>query len=153
METRRPSNKMSTNHISCSTSFFATHTSAEWSRTIITARIRRMGKVMFLVCRHLGGTLARLGWGYPSQGWGNFLQRWVPPGQGCSTPLSRDGVPPANDGVPPWLEMGYPQPGMGYPHPKNGVLPWIRQQMEYLICGGWYASCFHEGLSCHQLYT
>ena len=72
---------------------------------IITARIRRMGKVMFLVRSHLGGTPARSrcrdtlarsrwgvpypgqdGWGYSNQGWVTAVQRWGTPWPGWGTP-------------------------------------------------------------------
>ena len=97
---------------------------------VITARNRRMAKVIFSVCSHLGvpqpcpdeGTPARSGWGYPY------------PGMGYSTSQVRTGRgTPSRDLVPP--------PGIG-------------QQMEYLICGGQYASCGRAGgLSCVYHHT
>ena len=119
-------------------------------RCVITARVRStMGRYCFHRClsvRTQGGftsspshntstrPMSFLGvypsdwsqvpsWGYPSPRWEYPILRY-PPGQGRDTP---------------------PSQGWGtYPPP-----PGIGQQMEYLICGGQYASCVHAGgLSC-----
>ena len=90
--------------------------SLTWS--FITARIRRMEKVMFSVCSHLGGGAP---WPGPEGG-----LTWPGPG-GTPQPGPDRRIPrPSPDG-------GYPGKGMGYP-------PGIGQQMEYLIGGGQYAS-------------
>ena len=98
--------------------------------------------------------------GYSSQvqprGYPNQVQMRVPqpgPGRGVSWPGPARGVPqPGPDGG----TSGYP-PGMGTPCqgvlPSRGApwpgryspLPSTRQQMEYLIRRGRYASCVHAG--------
>ena len=92
---------------------------------LITARIRRMGKVMF---SHAG---------YPSP---RFFPR--PP----RYPLSRIGL------GSPHLGLGYPpaRTGLGYPAwpGQDWGTPWSGPDWAH---GGWYACCSHAGgLSCFQ---
>ena len=72
------------------------------------------------------------------------------PGQDGVT-LARDGVPPqpGQDGEYPCQGWGPPIQGWGTPWAGMGSPPGVGQQMEYLIHGGWYASCVQaRGLSC-----
>ena len=77
------------------------------------------------------------------------MSRWGYPGQvqmGGTTAWSRWGVHwPGPDGIP-WQGMEYPPPPeVGYPLSRGGVPPRIGQQMEFLMCSGWYASSIHAG--------
>ena len=105
------------------------------SQNIFTARIRRMGKVIFSVCPHLrgGGGVAHprsVGWrgGSPSQVWveGTLSQVW---GGSPSQVWMVGGTPwPGLDGGgSPWPVQdlgGYPIPGLwvggGLAHPRSG---------------------------------
>ena len=107
-------------------------------REIITARIRRRGKVLFTVC--LSVHISR---GYPSQVWGGTPSQVWPggypiPGLGREVPHPRSECGggylgyshPLNQvrmGYPPtWpgLDGVLPGPGMGYPLTWDGVPPW-----------------------------
>ena len=69
-------------------------------------------------------------------------------------PRSLPRVP--QDRVLPQPGMGTPQPGWGNPqHPPPRPPPRIRQQMEYLLCGGRYISCVHVAglLVCFIIWT
>ena len=105
-----------------------------------------MGNVLFSqvsVCLFMGGTNGVHPWpgqdgGYPGMGY-PLARDGVLPSQGLGTLLARlglgvpwDGVPPASDGYPPWLG-------------QDGVPPRIGQHREYLLQGGWYASCITQG--------
>ena len=85
---------------------------------------------------------------HPKDREGNIFSLFVSPHRGGGGGLpwpGQDGVgSPARDGVqlPPIHRWGTPTcPVMGCP-----LLPGIGQHIEYLICGGRYASC--AGLSC-----
>ena len=94
---------------------------------LITARIRRMGKVMFSVCLHLGGYPGQvqtgggggvirpgldgggIPWsgpdgGYPSQGWGTPCSEVDYP-----SPRQEVDYPPVQRGTPPIQRWGTPQ--------------------------------------------
>ena len=121
--------------------------------SIINDRIRRMGKVTFSVCPHLGGG------GTPVRS-----DRGGTPtrsnGGGVSLSGLMGGVPqPGLMGVPQPGPTGVPPPGLmwGTParYPRDEVSSYpcsikTGQQIEYLIRRGRYASCFHAGgLSCY----
>ena len=98
---------------------------------IFTARIQRMGKVMFSqvsVCSH------KRGWA-----WYSSLRIFPPFWRGPGYPSPR-------------FFCRYPQPGRGTPGPgQDGVPPRLQtgQQSEHLLRGGRYGSCVHAGqLSC-----
>ena len=86
--------------------------------TFITARIRRMGKVMFSVCPHLGG-------GQVSPAWGG----------GQVSPAGGGSVQPAGGGG------GQVSPASGW---GSVQLPGGRGQHLVPSCGR-YASCVHAG--------
>ena len=114
----------------------AIHTvTSKLCNTVVTTRIRRMGKVLFsqvCVCPHQG-------WGLP------HLHPIILPLVTC--PFQE---------VPLWLVTGpflggYPSPSRGIPWPGLGYPPppKTEQQSEHLLHGGRYASCVHAGgLSC-----
>ena len=114
---------------------------------IVAAHVRRMGKVIVLVClslHTLGGTYLGQGsthlgpGGVPTLAGGTYL------GQGGSY-LGR-GVPTLAGGT----YLGWGVPKIGYPPPNQGSVP--PGQVRYSICGGRYASCVHAGrLSCYNL--
>ena len=111
------------------------------------------------VCPHWG-------WGYPSPRF--FPRSLVPgpfPGQWFQV-LSRGYPSPSQEGHPRYPHQvmtgtswpgqdGSPSPpparrGLGYPSlpARSGwgtPPPGTEQQSEYLLCGGWYASCVHAG--------
>ena len=113
--------------------------SSDGKTKIFTARIRRVGKVIISVRRLTpwrGGTyLGRgtyLGW------WGTYLGRGTYFGWGGGGYLPwLGGLPTLARGYQPWTGGG------------GGVPNWPEQNREYLLRGGWYASCVHAGgLSC-----
>ena len=61
-----------------------------------------------------------------------------------------DGIPPVGTGwgYPHWNWMGYPssQDWMGIPHQET------EQQSKHLLCGRWYFSCVHAGISYHAVF-
>ena len=112
-----------------------------------TARIRRMGKVMFSVCSHLGG-------GVPISH--NALQHFpechgADTGGGGTLPGPAGGVGgfPAGGGtLPGGTLVRYPPPSQV----RTGGGTQVGQQKEYSIHGGRYASCVHAGgLSCAKI--
>ena len=68
--------------------------------TIATARIQRMGKVMFSLCPHLGGSVQPGGSGQSSQGGVRSVQPggWVSPAGGSGQSSQGEGVSPAGGG-------------------------------------------------------
>ena len=71
-----------------------------------------------------------------SEGWRNVMFSLCPPrggGRGEGTPIRLDGGPPAPS---PLGWMGYPPPPLSQE---------AEQHREYLVRGGWYASCVHAG--------
>ena len=110
------------------------------STSIFTARIRRMGKVMFSVCSHLGvgGSLSRL-----SPGGGGVVSQLTQRG-GSVSQLSRGG------GVSQLTQPGGSVSWGGGSVSRGGGSAKIGQQNEYSLHGGRYASCVHAGgLSCY----
>ena len=118
----------------------------------------------------VGGTPARSSWGvshlaggrYPSQvriyparsdrggTWARSNGGEVPE---VGYPLARSGGG-TQGGIHPWPGlMGVPKVGTQWQgYPQQGYSPSTGQQMEYLICRIWYASCIHAGgLSCSIL--
>ena len=106
---------------------------------MFTARIRRMGKVMFSVCPHLGG------YPYPIMLCNISQNAMGQPGEPCLVQLG--GYPAGGVSwrrVPWW---GGTQ--IGYPPSQVGGGTQIGQQKEYSLHGRRYASCVHAGgLSC-----
>ena len=121
--------------------------------TIFTARIRRMGKVMFSVCPHLGGVPishnalqhfpechgAAGGGTLPGPAGGGTLPGGVPCWGGYPA-----GEVPCRGGT----HVRYP-PGRIPPPSQAGGGTQLGKHREYLLHGGRYASCVHAGgLSC-----
>ena len=142
---------------------------------VFTARIQRMGEGNVFSLFTPGGYPDRSGGvpqpdpdrgtqpgpdrGYPSQiqMGGTPVRDEVPPSQvrmgipqsGMGYPLSSDGVPPCSHQVRTWGTLVW---DVVPPVSSDGVPPRIGQQMQYLICGGRYASCVHAGgLSCFSV--
>ena len=92
----------------------------KYLQRIITARIRRMGKVMFTVCPRRGG------------------------GGGQVSPAGGGSGQSSQGGQSSWVGGWVSQRGGG-----GGGSAKIGQQNEYSLHGGQYASCVHAGgLSC-----
>ena len=127
--------------------------SRQW---IFTARIRRMGKVMFSVCSHLGG------YPYPIM-LCNISQNATGQPAGVLCQVQAGGYPArsrqggtlaggtlvggtlAGGTLLGGTQVGYPRPGQE----EGGTQ--LGQQKENSPHGGQYASCVHAGgLSCHR---
>ena len=91
------------------------------------------------------GPMSFLGEGYPSD------CSQFPSGGGGGGTQSQVGVPQFQVGIPRSQARGTPPPSQDCGTPLSPPPPpETEQQREYLVRGGWYASCVHaRGLSCH----